>query len=117
MSSMPFHLHVFHAPRRLLILLVKGYRLFLSAWIGNVCRFTPSCSAYSLESLERHGAVAGSYLTVRRLARCQPWCRGGHDPVPDRVPGLFTRWVECPSSTDDTLSSVPRITPSEKTRT
>ncbi|MGE5866459.1 MAG: membrane protein insertion efficiency factor YidD [Rhizobacter sp.] len=109
--------HMYQAPRRLLMLLVKGYRLFLSAWIGNVCRFTPSCSAYSLEALDRHGAMAGSYLTLRRLARCQPWCRGGHDPVPEQMPGLFTRWVACPSPADDTLSSVSRITPSEKTRT
>lgn len=90
-------------PRCLLIGLVKFYRLFLSAWIGNVCRFTPSCSAYSLEALERHGAAAGSYLTVRRLARCHPWCRGGHDPVPADVPGLFTRWTDA-ASTDPSSS-------------
>jgi hypothetical protein len=47
----------------------------------------------SLQALQDHGAVAGSYLTVRRLARCHPWCEGGHDPVPADVPGLFTRWV------------------------
>jgi len=108
---------LFHAPQRLLILAVKGYRLFFSAWIGNVCRFSPSCSAYSLQALHDHGAVAGSYLTVRRLARCHPWCDGGHDPVPARVPGLFTRWVGRPS----TDSTVPRsdsspFTYREKTR-
>ena len=98
------------APRRLLIGLVKGYRLFLSAWIGNVCRFTPSCSAYALEALDRHGAAAGSYLTVCRLARCHPWCQGGHDPVPARAPGLFTRWTATPSAD-------PSSPFSEKTRT
>ena len=103
---------LFHAPQRLLILLVKGYRLFLSAWIGNVCRFTPSCSAYSLQALQEHGAMAGSYLTVRRLARCHPWCQGGHDPVPSKVPGLFTRWVNHPSPSDS--SPIPHP---EKTRT
>jgi putative membrane protein insertion efficiency factor len=103
---------LFHAPQRLLILLVKGYRLFLSAWIGNVCRFTPSCSAYSLQALQDHGAAAGSYLTVRRLARCHPWCQGGHDPVPSKVPGLFTRWVNHPASSDS--SPIPHP---EKTRT
>jgi len=103
---------LFHAPQRLLILLVKGYRLFLSAWIGNVCRFTPSCSAYSLQALQDHGAVAGSYLTVRRLARCHPWCQGGHDPVPSKVPGLFTRWVNHPAPSDS--SPIPHP---EKTRT
>jgi putative membrane protein insertion efficiency factor len=85
---------LFHAPRALLMLLVRGYQLFLSAWLGSSCRFTLSCSAYSLQALERHGALAGSLLTVGRLARCHPWCRGGHDPVPAPGAGLFTRLVE-----------------------
>jgi putative membrane protein insertion efficiency factor len=105
------------APQRLLILLVKGYRLFLSAWIGSVCRFTPSCSTYALQALQDHGAAAGSYLTVRRLARCHPWCEGGHDPVPADVPGLFTRWVARPSSHDTpSRSDSSAFTYPEKTR-
>jgi hypothetical protein len=68
--------------RAALIGLVKGYRLLLSPWLGSSCRFTPTCSAYSLQALERHGAAAGSYLTLARLVRCHPWCQGGHDPVP-----------------------------------
>jgi len=64
--------------RALLMGLVKGYRLLLSPWLGSACRFEPSCSAYALQALEQHGAAAGSYLTLRRLARCQPWCAGGH---------------------------------------
>lgn len=75
----------------LLIGLVKGYRLLLSPWLGSSCRFTPSCSAYSLEALERHGAAAGTYLTCARLVRCHPWCAGGHDAVPDTPPRLFAR--------------------------
>ena len=82
--------------QRLLMALVKGYRLLLSPWLGSACRFTPSCSAYSLEALARHGAAAGAYLTVARIARCQPWCAGGHDPVPQARPRLFTRWVAAP---------------------
>jgi putative membrane protein insertion efficiency factor len=78
--------------RALLIGLVKGYRLFLSPWLGSSCRFEPTCSAYSLQALERHGAGAGAYLTVARIARCHPWCAGGHDPVPAAKPRLFTRW-------------------------
>lgn len=70
--------------KALLIGLVKGYRLLLSPWLGQACRFEPTCSVYAIEALERHGAAAGSYLTLRRLARCQPWCQGGHDPVPPR---------------------------------
>ena len=77
--------------RALLVALVRGYRFFLSPWLGSACRFTPSCSAYALESLQRHGALAGSSLTVARLARCHPWCDGGHDPVPAQPPRLFTR--------------------------
>ena len=70
--------------KALLIGLVKAYRLLLSPWLGQACRFEPTCSVYAIEALERHGAAAGSYLTLRRLARCQPWCQGGHDPVPPR---------------------------------
>jgi len=70
-----------------LMLLVRGYRLLLSPWLGSSCRFEPTCSVYALQALELHGAARGSYLTLRRLARCHPWCVGGHDPVP---PTLFT---------------------------
>lgn len=83
------------APRRLLIALVKAYRLLISPSLGNVCRFTPSCSAYALQALQTHGAVGGSLLTAGRLLRCQPWCNGGCDPVPEKFPnpaaGLFSR--------------------------
>ena len=72
---------------RPLIFLVKGYRLLLSPWLGSACRFEPTCSVYSIQALQTHGAAAGSYLTLRRLARCHPWCEGGHDPVPARGQG------------------------------
>ena len=75
--------------RRLLITLVKGYRLLLSPWLGSACRFEPTCSVYSIQALEQHGAGAGTWLTVARLARCQPWCQGGHDPVPSEAPRAF----------------------------
>jgi len=85
-------------PQTVLIGLVKGYRLLLSPWLGSACRFEPSCSAYSLQALQQHGAAAGTYLTLRRLVRCHPWCDGGHDPVPPKLPeaspaSLFTRLV------------------------
>jgi putative membrane protein insertion efficiency factor len=66
----------------LLVGLVKSYRLLLSPWLGSGCRFEPTCSVYALQSLELHGAAKGSYLTLRRLGRCHPWCAGGLDPVP-----------------------------------
>ncbi len=67
-----------------LIILVKGYRLLLSPWLGSACRFTPTCSAYALDALQSHGAFFGTYLTVARLGRCHPWCNGGPDPVPSQ---------------------------------
>lgn len=76
-------------PRHALILLVRGYRLLLSPWLGSSCRFEPTCSAYALEALQRHGAAAGSYLAAARLLRCHPWCTGGCDPVPSQAPRLF----------------------------
>ena len=76
--------------KRLLMSLVRGYRLLLSPWLGSACRFEPTCSVYALQALERHGAAAGTYLTVHRLMRCQPWCQGGHDPIPEQAPRLFT---------------------------
>ena len=80
--------------KALLIFTVKAYRLLLSPWLGSACRFEPTCSVYSIGALETHGAAVGSYLTLQRLARCQPWCEGGHDPVPLAplpTPRLFTR--------------------------
>lgn len=84
--------------QRLLIAIVRGYRLLLSPWLGGACRFTPTCSHYAIEALQRHGAGHGSYLAARRLLRCGPWCTGGHDPVPPTRPertgaGLFTPLV------------------------
>ena len=84
--------------QRLLIAIVRGYRLLLSPWLGSACRFSPTCSVYAIEALERHGAWHGSALTGRRLLRCGPWCAGGHDPVPTSPPrsaaaGLFTSLV------------------------
>lgn len=76
--------------RKILIGLVKGYRLFFSPWLGSSCRFEPTCSLYALDALRQHGALAGSYLTAHRLLRCHPWCAGGHDPVPAHKPRLFT---------------------------
>lgn len=67
---------------RALMALVRTYRLLLSPWLGASCRFEPTCSVYALQALERHGAAHGSYLSLKRIARCQPWCQGGHDPVP-----------------------------------
>ncbi|WP_371813820.1 membrane protein insertion efficiency factor YidD [Diaphorobacter sp. HDW4A] len=94
--------------RNALMALVRGYRLLLSPWLGSACRFEPTCSVYALEALEKHGAAGGSYLTIARLARCHPWCDGGHDPVPQEPPRatrLFSRHVPPPSSSSSASSS------------
>jgi hypothetical protein len=92
-----------HMPQKLLIGVVKAYRLLLSPSLGSACRFEPTCSAYSLQALEQYGATVGSYLTLKRLVRCHPWCDGGYDPVPAKPESesesesgqstLFTRLV------------------------
>ena len=71
---------------RLLALPVRAYRLVLSPWLGHACRYQPTCSAYALEALERHGALRGGWLAARRLARCHPWGGTGYDPVPGADP-------------------------------
>jgi putative membrane protein insertion efficiency factor len=77
--------------KKLLINVVKAYRLSLRPWLGVSCRFEPTCSTYSLISLERHGALQGTYLTLHRLSRCHPWCAGGLDPVPVNPPPFFNK--------------------------
>ncbi|MEI2416584.1 membrane protein insertion efficiency factor YidD [Orrella sp. JC864] len=76
--------------RQLLILPIRFYRYFLSPWVGHGCRFNPTCSAYAIEAIERHGALRGLMLAVRRIGRCHPYAKGGHDPVPD-VPAARRR--------------------------
>ena len=68
--------------RRLLIFLITCYKTCLSPFMGNNCRFYPSCSCYAYEAIEQHGFLRGGWLTARRLGRCHPWNPGGFDPVP-----------------------------------
>ena len=69
-------------PRRVLAALIRGYQVAISPLLPPSCRFTPSCSQYALEAVRRYGALKGSWLAARRLARCHPFNRGGYDPVP-----------------------------------
>jgi len=62
---------------------VRAYRAVFSPWVGHNCRFHPTCSAYALEALEKHGALKGSWLALCRIARCHPWGNSGVDNVPD----------------------------------
>ena len=68
--------------KALLLGVIRAYRLALSPWWGRQCRFTPSCSEFASEAIDRHGAARGAWLALRRILRCHPWCPGGYDPVP-----------------------------------
>ncbi|NCG06975.1 MAG: membrane protein insertion efficiency factor YidD [Gammaproteobacteria bacterium] len=63
---------------------IKCYQIGISPFIGNRCRYFPSCSTYAIEALDTHGAVFGSFLAAKRICRCHPWATGGYDPVPER---------------------------------
>ena len=67
---------------RLLLLPILFYRRFISPLFPPCCRFTPTCSAYAIEALQKHGALKGSWLALRRILRCHPWGGSGYDPVP-----------------------------------
>lgn len=86
MAGTPDHGHVpiaAHADvaTRVLQAVVRAYQLVLSPWSGGACRFSPSCSAYAIEALGRHGAWRGGWLALKRVARCHPWGPAGFDPV------------------------------------
>lgn len=81
--SHPSHLGLSALARRVLLLPILLYRWCISPFLPPACRFAPSCSEYAQEALCRHGAIAGGYLTLRRLCRCHPWGGAGYDPVPE----------------------------------
>ena len=68
--------------RAVLVAMVRGYQMILSPLLPPACRYYPSCSVYAIEALERHGALRGTWLAARRIARCNPFRPGGFDPVP-----------------------------------
>lgn len=80
----------------LLIGLLRVYRALISPLYGQVCRYYPSCSAYALEAVQVHGSIKGSWLAVRRLARCHPWAAGGVDKVPQKGSWTYTEPDEHP---------------------
>lgn len=70
--------------KKILKFFINLYRKFLSPILPRSCRFEPSCSQYALEAIERFGAIRGSILSLYRILRCNPFCRGGYDPVPEK---------------------------------
>ncbi len=69
-------------PKRIMLGMIRFYRRFISPMFPPCCRFTPTCSAYALEAVQKYGALRGGYLAVRRILRCNPFHHGGYDPVP-----------------------------------
>ncbi|MCS5715879.1 membrane protein insertion efficiency factor YidD [Herbiconiux sp. CPCC 205716] len=69
-------------PRNLAVLLLRAYRAVISPLYGDVCRYYPSCSSYTLQAIQQRGVVVGSAMGVYRIARCHPWAKGGVDDVP-----------------------------------
>lgn len=76
---------------RILSGIIKTYRYIISPLSGPSCRFYPTCSSYALEALRKHGAIRGSVLTIKRIMRCHPFCKGGVDPVPDAKDDISER--------------------------
>lgn len=68
--------------KKLLILPIRFYQLYVSPLLPPACRYTPTCSQYAIEAIQKHGALKGLWLAVRRLLRCHPWGGSGYDPVP-----------------------------------
>lgn len=83
--SLPQTRGLSRAPRVLAALLIRGYQTLISPLLPRSCRFTPTCSAYALTSVERFGVLRGGRLAIKRVARCHPWNAGGYDPVPDSL--------------------------------
>ena len=73
--------------RWFVIQLIRGYRLLLSPWLGNNCRYYPTCSCYAMTAVERFGVLRGLSMGLRRLLRCHPWHEGGIDQVPEKETG------------------------------
>jgi len=68
--------------KKIFIKMIRGYQRYISPMTGPHCRYTPTCSQYAIEALEKYGVVKGLWLSVRRILRCHPWAEGGYDPVP-----------------------------------
>lgn len=94
---------VVRLPALLLLGFFRTWQLLVSPLYGQTCRFYPSCSAYGVEAVRRHGAVRGAWLTARRLLRCHPWNPGGVDPVPP------TGRTACSDGHDESVPPLRRV--------
>lgn len=71
--------------RKILILPIRAYQYLISPVLPSSCRYTPTCSEFAVEALQRHGALSGGWMAIKRIGRCHPWHKGGYDPVPDNT--------------------------------
>jgi len=62
------------------VAMIRGYQIFVSPWLGQNCRFTPTCSGYAIGAIRKHGPLRGVWAAMKRILRCHPWHPGGHDP-------------------------------------
>ncbi|OGC41665.1 membrane protein insertion efficiency factor YidD [candidate division WOR-3 bacterium RBG_13_43_14] len=74
---------------KLFVYFIKIYQNTLGLILPASCRFEPTCSCYAIQALKKHGAIAGFFLTIRRIIRCNPWVAGGYDPVPEKLTNIF----------------------------
>lgn len=79
--------------RKFFLLLIKGYKSFISPFLGNNCRFYPTCSDYTYESIKRFGIIKGLFLGTKRVLKCHPFHPGGNDPVPDKFE-VKIKWIQ-----------------------
>ena len=68
--------------KKVFLALIKFYKLAISPYLPNACRFTPTCSEYAMQAIEKYGALRGGFMAFKRILRCNPFCKGGYDPVP-----------------------------------
>lgn len=80
--------------KKLLIGFIRFYRKFISPLKPSCCRFTPTCSEYAIEAIKVHGSFKGTFLAIYRVLRCNPLCRGGYDPVPEKRPKKENKHLE-----------------------
>ncbi|MCJ7525917.1 MAG: membrane protein insertion efficiency factor YidD [Candidatus Aminicenantes bacterium] len=79
--------------KKVLLLLIKIYKMALSPLLGRHCRFLPTCSTYTYEAVEKHGALLGVFLGLKRILKCHPFHAGGHDPVPELLE-VKSKWIQ-----------------------
>lgn len=92
-DKMDFVVNIILYPIKLLCLgLIYFYKIFISPFLPKSCRYTPTCSTYAVQAIKKHGVVKGIFLSAKRICRCNPWSKGGYDPVPQNIKG-DSKWI------------------------